>query len=224
MQDLTNEPQENQTQEQSSRVRTRVGFPEPQTNRGVNKKLIFLVSLIIVALAIAAWFFLFKEESPSVDEISPTPTLPASSPTPEPPETVNKQEIKIQVLNGTGLSGAAGSLKGQLEKAGYTDIKVGNAGSQDFSTTEVVFSTRTPASVRDEIMKLLQGLYNEVETSDASQSDSDVIITTGYPKGHTPTPTAKPKATSTPTPTAGATSSPTPTTTITLTPTTTPAP
>ncbi|MFC1625791.1 LytR C-terminal domain-containing protein [Patescibacteria group bacterium] len=174
-----------------------------------------LVVLGILVLVAALGFVIFKgasnktEETPSPagDTLS-TPTVSEPSPTAEP---VDKTEVSVQVLNGTGIAGEAGLLQTKLEKLGYADIKVGNAESQDQTTTKVTFSSTLSSEVVDEITTSLKETYKEVSTVTSSTGTYDVVITTGLRVGTTPIPSASPTPASTPTasPTATPTASPT---------------
>lgn len=68
----------------------------------------------------------------------PTPT-PTSSPSPTPTITaVSRAEIKVQVINGGGVAGAAGKMKRFLEKKGWTVVAVGNADAYTYEETEIL--------------------------------------------------------------------------------------
>ncbi|OGM21626.1 hypothetical protein A2714_00690 [Candidatus Woesebacteria bacterium RIFCSPHIGHO2_01_FULL_38_9] len=202
--------------------RTQVGFP--QTSRPKKSPLKIIIILIILAgLGFGAWYvFKGRASTEESSEVSPTPTTKL---TPTPTEVpIERENVKIQVLNGTGLSGAAGNLKKELEELGYSKLDVGNASPQNFKVTQVVFSDTVLESVKDEIQEKLEEIYQDVEAKEGDAGNHDIQISTGYPKGYTPSPT--PKVTSTPKPTSGITGTPTltPVTTPTLTPTLTPTP
>jgi len=196
-----------------------VSFPRRKEEKGSKKGLKILVIVIVIFIAGAAYYLL---SGPSIDrEIEVTPT-PAREVSPTPTlmvEEVVRDEITINILNGTGISGAAGDLRDELEGLGYSNIEVGNAKSQDYQSTEVTFGSTVPGAVRDEITASLSSIYKDVEVSSGSLDEGDVEIITGYPKGHTATPTDAPESTATPTteltgtttPTSSPTSSPTPT-------------
>lgn len=196
-----------------------VSFPRRKEEKGSKKGLKILVIVIVIFIAGAAYYLLTE---PAIDrevavtptpvrEISPAPTLMV--------EEIVRDEMAINILNGTGISGAAGDLRGELEGLGYSNVEAGNAKSQDYESTEVTFDSTVPSAVRDEITDLLNSIYKDVEVSSSSLDGVDVEIVTGYPKGHTATPTDAPKSTATPTieltgtttPTSSPTSSPTPT-------------
>ncbi len=65
---------------------------------------------------------------------SPSPT-PTSTPTPTP--VVNKEEIKIKILNGSGVKGKAGELRDILKEKGYQEILTGNADNFDYIQSEL---------------------------------------------------------------------------------------
>lgn len=196
-----------------------ISFPRRKEKKGSKKGLVILVIVIVVFIAGAAYYLL---TDPSIDEsVEPTPTpFEQVSPTPTTPvEEIIRDEVSINILNGTGIAGAAGDLRDALETLGYSNIDVGNAKSTDYESTEVVFDSDVPEGVRDEITSELESLYDSVDVSSDSLSGVDVEITTGYPRGHEPTATDAPESTATPTtgttgtttPTSSPTSSPSPT-------------
>jgi hypothetical protein len=179
--------------------------------KAIPKRFIYIaIAVIIVVLLVIGGRFLLT--SPDLEEegaSQPTPTDTQGTPTPT-LEEVDKSDVSIRVLNGTGIGEAAGDLQDELEKVGYSDIEVGNADDKDYEKTPVVFDEDLPESAKREILALLRDFYSNVDESTDSLDDFDVEIITGYPIGHTPTPTEEPKATSAPTPTSTESATPTP--------------
>lgn len=64
-----------------------------------------------------------------------TPTIAPPSPTPTP--NFKKQEVKIKVLNGSGVRGKATEIKEILRKKGYMEILTDNAENFDYTVTEI---------------------------------------------------------------------------------------
>ncbi|MCR4276986.1 MAG: LytR C-terminal domain-containing protein [Candidatus Roizmanbacteria bacterium] len=64
-----------------------------------------------------------------------TPTLAPPTPTPTP--NFKKEEVKIKVLNGSGVKGKATEVKDILRKKGYLEILTDNADNFDYVTTEI---------------------------------------------------------------------------------------
>ncbi|MBX4205737.1 LytR C-terminal domain-containing protein [Candidatus Microgenomates bacterium] len=190
--------------------------PQPiKKNKGGMKWLLIVILLLLIAGV--AGFFLTqsqKEEEPTpepttfVEETLPTET-PSSTSSPKP---ADKSKVSIEVQNGTGIPGEAGFLQDDLKKLGYTKITVGNAETQDATTTTIVFGSTVSSDVKDELTNELKTLYKSVETKTSSTlTKTDILITTGLRKNATakPSGSATPKASSSPTATAKPSSSPT---------------
>jgi hypothetical protein len=92
---------------------------------------------------------------------------------------------------------------------GYTDVTVGNASSQDATTTSVTFAKTLSQDVVTEITQKLNSIYQKVTATTGTSGTSDVLIVTGLRKGATAIPSATPKASATPS--ASSSASPTPT-------------
>lgn len=74
----------------------------------------------------------------SVPSIATPTSTPEPTETPAPtPEEVSVEDVSVQVLNGSGVSGAAGKMKALLEGLEYTVSDTGNADSFDYEQTEV---------------------------------------------------------------------------------------
>lgn len=200
-----------------------VSFPTIPQNQNKSKKGLIILIISILAILGVLGFFIFKGSTPSA---TPTPIATVEgSQTEEPtstPEAVDKSKIVIEIQNGTGISGEATFLQSQLRNLGYTNIKVGNASSQDNTTTTVTFSKSLSSSLADELTEKLEGLYKKVETKTSSTSSTDVLIVTGLRKGATvkpsSTPTPKATASGSPKPSGSATPTGSPTATPTATP------
>jgi hypothetical protein len=107
----------------------------------------------------------------------PTPK-PTTEPTPTP--SVTREELKVKILNGSGIAGKAGEVKEILQDAGYTDIVTDNADSFDYTQTEVQLAE----SAADALAYIQEDLADYVEITDAATIDdeeetADVIIIVG---------------------------------------------
>lgn len=178
-----------------------------------NKALIIIIIIIIFLLGVGG-FLIFRGGS---KESLPSPTPDSQiqgeqielTPSPTPKE-IDKSKIVILVQNGTGISGEAGLLATQLKSLGYTNVKTGNAETQDASITTVTFKTGLEEEVIAEITKKLESLYKEVKTQKSSSIDPSVLIITGLRKGVTakPSPSPTPKVSPSPKPSPSASASP----------------
>jgi hypothetical protein len=128
-------------------------------------------------------------------ETSTPSTVPTSSPSATTkPVTANKTNIKIQVQNGTGITGEAAFLQNILKGLGYTNVTVGNSATQDATDTEVSFASTLSSDVVSEITTKLNSTYQTVVKAASTSTTYDVVIVTGLQKGATPKPTATPTA------------------------------
>lgn len=217
-------------EEERQETEDRNFFEQPNTSRPVSPSgqnrsaLVAIVLIVILALGLGGWF-VFKGRGATSPTPTPSPTIEISTPSPTVAPTSDRSSAKIEILNGTGISGEAALLKDKLSALGYSDFKLGNSASSDNRKTQVSFSSDVALELRDEIEGKLGEIYQSVEAGRASPTgDVDVQIVTGLRKGVTPkpSPTATSKATSLPTATPKATSSPTPTSSPTASPTATP--
>lgn len=205
---MENEPQVIHREE--PRDRTPVSFPGvPQPKKkNVGMKIAILVALLVVIGGIA--YVLLSNENPfSPAAPSPTPTvaqveMPTEAPAPTAPP-VSKEDLKLQILNGTGVPGEAALLQKEMEKLGIKIIETANADTKDYTKTEVSFASRVPEEVKTEITTKLQEMYTTVTVSDTAASGVDVKVITGPRKGaaaaKSPTPSVRGASTSkTPTP------------------------
>lgn len=72
----------------------------------------------------------------SKKQSSPTPTPSASAePTPT-PRALNREDWSFEVLNGSGVTGAAKKMADQLKESGYPVVKTGNADRDDYTQSE----------------------------------------------------------------------------------------
>ncbi len=72
-------------------------------------------------------------KSNKIINVSPTIVPPPATPTPN----FKKEDVKIKILNGSGLKGKATEIKEILKNKGYTEIITGNADNFDFKITEI---------------------------------------------------------------------------------------
>ena len=116
---------------------------------------------------------------------SPTPVATTISENKETPiasnaPAVKRDEIKVQVLNGSGVSGAAGKAKTLLEGLGYSGVDTGNASSSSFVSTEVAVK-ESAKEFLDLVIKDLSKDYTATAAAKVLPTSStyDIVITLG---------------------------------------------
>ena len=98
---------------------------------------------------------------------------------------ITPSTLKVDVQNGSGVSGAARLVAAQLQKAGFTIGDVGNAASSDHEQTEIDEHSKVTwagAKVRSALPPSLQNVPISASGSDASGATpppSDVTIVVG---------------------------------------------
>lgn len=110
----------------------------------------------------------------------PTPTItPTQAPSPTPTPNFKKEDLKIQVLNGSGTAGKASELKEILNKKGYQEIITGNADNYDYEITEI--QTKKSISQATAMIKedLKDYLTKFTETALDEEDAADVVIIFG---------------------------------------------
>lgn len=106
--------------------------------------------------------------------VKPSPSVSLSS------STVKKQNLTVQVLNGSGIKGAAGKLSSALTSAGYT-VSTGNADAFDYTGITINIKKSKSQSL-DALKKVLSAndyLVTESTVTYPETSSSDAVIILG---------------------------------------------
>lgn len=105
-----------------------------------------------------------------------TPTE-TPSPTPTGEGTVERQDISIQVLNGSGIAGEAGKVADFLKEKGYTEVTTGNADTYDFTDVTIRAGAENK-KLAEQIKADLASDYTvvKVETADIKEAVDVVVI------------------------------------------------
>ena len=189
-----------QTTPQSPQGENPIFDVPPRKSSSSSQRTMWIVATIlgIIALLIIGWIIFNRfvtEKENDISEPTPDVSFELEKPTPTPGEEIDKSDIKIEVLNGTGIAKEASFLQNKLGTLKYEDVETGNADSKDYDTAQVAFYKTFPKDLKDELLDLLSDIYNKVEDVDSSgESDIDVRIITGLRPGitrATPKPTAE---------------------------------
>jgi LCP family protein required for cell wall assembly len=107
----------------------------------------------------------FKNDTP----YPPTTTVPAG----QKALTVKPSDIRVQVLNGTGVSGKAKSVAAELEKLGFVVVGVGTAKGGTVTTTSV-----SSTASRAEAARTL-AYAAQTSTTDTKATSRTLVLTIG---------------------------------------------
>ena len=82
---------------------------------------------------------------------------------------------KSEVLNGSGVSGAAQKVAEELRSRGYEVASVGNAGSYDFSSSQIISHKRDLQGV-DQIASIMTPAVTKQDEDPAAKVDITIIV------------------------------------------------
>lgn len=184
-----------------------------------NKKAIMVGAVIVIAILIGAFLMLRQSKETEETKVAVSVTT-APSPTEKP--KIDKKTVKIQVLNGTGTPGQAGTAVKALEDAGYDPDNIKTANAEEFDNTVTTIAAREGfEDTASDISNTLKTVFDKIRIESTqldADNEFDIVVTTGGKIFEEATPTAAKDLT--PSPTSGSTdTTPTPTSTPTLTPT-----
>jgi hypothetical protein len=147
------------------------------------------VMLFILSFAGSFLIFTLLTQSPAgfnmrlpsfMAKAKPTPVPTAiPTPTPLPTPVINKETIKVKILNGSGTPGKAGDVKTVMKDKGYQDIVTGNADTFDFTLTEIAVkkgNDNLGSLVKSELADYAKDAKITVLTDKES---ADVVVTVG---------------------------------------------
>jgi len=158
-----------------------------KTKPGANYLYIFATVVFIFAL-VGSGYFLYQNLLKDGGEINhPEGTVvpieeSQNSPTPTPTTEVklDRTELTIQILNGSGAPGVAGKAQEYLESLGYNNVDTGNADAYDYE--ETIISIKPDKEVYLDL--ITEDLAEEYTVADKAKeldegSDFDIVITIG---------------------------------------------
>lgn len=118
--------------------------PAPKKNSHSNKALFWgvLTGTVMIVVISAMLIKSAPDKAKTITpELRPSPTVMIkSTPSPSPvlkQKNLKKEDLKLEILNGSGISGKAGEAKQFLENLGYKNIEIGNADSAGYAKTEI---------------------------------------------------------------------------------------
>lgn len=115
-----------------------------------------------------------------IPTIVPTQIQPSLIPSITPVPTVSPQDVKVRVLNGSGVKGAAAKIAASLEEQKFKVVETGNAPSFAFTKTEVHYKIDSKAKM-DLIRKSLKEevSFGTAQASLSEDDEADVEIVIG---------------------------------------------
>lgn len=159
------------------------GEPLFEPEEKSKKKLYIIVAIIIIGLAtVSVWIFMNFNKNKGAAEKKPETTqqqtsAPVVTEVKESEGTFDRSQISLEVLNGSGIAGAAKKVADSLSALEYQIVKVGNA--QENSQTSQIFVSIDLEKFQGEFLKDLDGIVEEATISgklEDSTASARIII------------------------------------------------
>lgn len=153
----------------------------PEVKKRSSSKIIWWITLGVALVLIFVLAVTLREEfvkppakkaAVLVEVFSPTPTV-----SPAPVVEISKEELKVEILNGTGIAGQAAEVKKIMEGVGFVTIEMGNA-QEKVTEAIVIFSKNVSEDIQAEVLEKLEKTFTKVWTR-TKEMEVDIQITTG---------------------------------------------
>lgn len=149
----------------------------------------FVVGLLIGGLVTGGIFNFIISPKSSGDQketssvtVAQTPAVEVTPEATEAPQQVDYSQYTVEVLNGSGVTGAAATVKSLIAGLNFSKIKTGNASVSDQEKTTIKLKESVIPSVFEEIKNLLSDYDVVLGESLENSADNDIQITVGTKK------------------------------------------
>ena len=92
-------------------------------------------------------------------------------------EDLDLEQVRIEVLNGSGVVGRAGQVREELEALGFSQIEVGNTSKISGSKSLVMFGEDVGEEVEELIISALNQIESDFTTRSSTELGNEVVIT-----------------------------------------------
>ena len=162
---------------------------EEEEEKPVGKKQYIFLALSLLFFIGAAGFGLYqmqplpevkKEKKINVTPYKSTITITSAPNSSTSSAELSREELKIEIQNGTGVAGQGGAVKKELDKLGFVDSVTDNATGTESDNTTVNFSVKVSKAFQEEIINVLETLFtNVIPLTNQNTTEYDVVIITG---------------------------------------------
>jgi hypothetical protein len=118
----------------------------------------------------------FKSIIPFGQVSKPTEAPPAPTPTDVP---VDLSKYTIRVLNGTGRTGEAATVRDDLKSAGFNVVSIGNATGDNIQETQITAVEKVEVEFLERLKKALGESYAVGETTRVATAAAEIVVTIG---------------------------------------------
>lgn len=160
-----------------------------------SKKIVAAAFLLVLLLAAGLYFFLFRSKPGALapNDVAKTNASPAaqveeasspaqeSTPAPQLVASTKKEDIKVTILNGSGVQGQASKVRSTLASLGFINFQLGNAASFNLKETMVTYSDSVSDQIIDEVVANLEKEFTQITRQEDPKRRAEIVITTGQP-------------------------------------------
>lgn len=157
--------------------------PYQSQGTGGPSALIILIPGVLLLGALLGGIYFYEKGVNQSATATPTPEataseVPSASPTASPSAKLDLTKYPINVENGSGIPGTAGSVKDLLTKAGFKVGTTGNADNYNYTDTIIKTKSDVPAAFVTKLTTTLSGIYKvgTPQTLDDNSKDEVVVI------------------------------------------------
>jgi len=121
-----------------------------------------------------------QKVTPTTSKTTPTPIKSGPTPTGTAKSgTTSREDLSIEIQNGSGIKGAAGQASTLLKGLGYKVLSTGNADNYDYAQTVIKVKAEKKEFLTQ--LKLDLGTQYKIEsaTSDLTGSTADAVVIVG---------------------------------------------
>ena len=176
----------NITGSDDSTTRLEIKSPQPVIiNQSSLAQKIAIILAVCIFLIVGLLVISKKIFNKNTDYINPVvENIPQNTPTPTSSPTTNIDSLKVQVLNGSGVTGEATKVSTLLSQNKFKVANTGNAPNYDYVKTEIQTKELVSTQIIDLLFESLEKDYTSTVSAAklADSSEYDIIVTTGKTK------------------------------------------
>jgi hypothetical protein len=165
-------------------------FPEEKIKKKRNARIVILLLILaILIVSLIGLIYYRQQQNEQRENLRPTPSVPVNANTrnittptntPAPTPDIERSDIVVRVLNGSGTAGVASTAQEFLEAKGYETIETGNADAFDYTETVIQLKPEIEAfrSLLEEDLRDSYQLSDEEAVLDDDE-EVDVVVIIG---------------------------------------------
>ncbi len=162
-----------------------------------NRNLFALLSVFVLLIGVLGFMLLKPAAKPAKPviqaapaPIEPTvvePTASSSLPITIPPSpsvssqsaTIDKGQVKIQIIHDPSTTTKADALKSKLNQAGYKEVQLQDGGSINLSKPLVIFDTKLSIDLKNDLLLNIKSMFPDITTQESQNAQVAAVITIG---------------------------------------------